>query len=52
MDKETLVKKIEELESQRQQFVSQVNQTLGDFNGRIAILKELIGEMEPDEQDS
>jgi len=46
MDKENLLKKIEVIEEQRKQFIERVNQTLGEFSGRVAMLNELIQELE------
>jgi hypothetical protein len=42
MDKQEIQQKIDELESQREAFLAQVNQTLGEFKGRIAVYKELL----------
>lgn len=46
MDAETIAKRIAELRQQKDAYVQQANQVIGQFDGRIAELERLLAEIQ------
>ena len=47
MDRDSIEKKIAELEKQRDSFIQNVNQQIGHFTGQIAAYREMLVEPKP-----